>query len=76
MEFRKLNNTELEVTKPAPVMEPIKTVHNRRFIREQLKAIKASKDAFVTARNAEIAECQAILDEMDRVGVVEAGEVL
>ena len=74
MEFRKISDTEIEVIKTAPVQE-VKTIHKRKFIREQLKAIRAQKDAFVAERNIEIAECQAILDEMDRIGVVEDGSV-
>lgn len=70
MEFTKISDTEIEVTKTAPV-QTVKTKYERKFIREQIRAIKASRDEFVAQRNVEIDECQEILAEMDRAGVVE-----
>lgn len=69
-QYRKLSETELEVTKPAPIIEPIVTKYERSFIEQQIIQIQKSKDEFDAQRDVELAECQAILEEMDKQGVI------
>jgi len=74
MEITKTSECEVEVTKTKPE-EVVKTKYERGFIEEQIKTIQAQKDREVAQRDAELAECQAILDEMNKLEVITKEEV-
>jgi len=69
METVKLSEYVMEVTITKPV-EFVTTRHERGFIEKQIINIQAQKDAYDALRDAEIAECQAILAAMDVLGIV------
>ncbi len=69
METIKISDSEVEVTKTKPE-EVVKTKYERGFIEEQIVQIQKSKDEFCALRDAELAECYAIRDEMDKLLVV------
>ena len=69
----KISDTEIEMEKITPeVRTTVK--YERGFIESQIKAIQASKDAYDAQRDAEIAECNSILAEMDLLGIKVAVE--
>lgn len=71
METNKISNTQLEVTKE--VVTPTKIerrVYERKFIEDQIKAITEQRDELIAIKEAELAECQAILAEMDKQGII------
>jgi hypothetical protein len=65
----KISDSEIEITKPEIVETAKVTRYKRKFIKEQLASIKADKKAYVALRDAEIAECQAILNAMTELGI-------
>jgi hypothetical protein len=70
MESKKLDNFTIEVTKQAPQPEPVKTAYQRKYIEEQMVEIQRQKDEQMAQRDAELAECQDILKEMDKQGIL------
>lgn len=70
METKKLNEFEIEITKDAPIIEKIVTKYERTFIENQIVEIQKSKDVFNDLRDAELAECQTILSEMDKLMII------
>lgn len=69
MNTKKLDNFILEITKPAPIAEPIKQTFEREFIEKQIIAITKQRDDMIASKEAELAECQSILAEMDKLGI-------
>jgi hypothetical protein len=70
----KISECEVEVTKTKPE-EVVKTKYERGFIEEQIKQITKQRDEYVAQREVELAECQAILDEMNKLEVITKEEV-
>lgn len=70
MDAIKIDDNTLEVTKQEPTPAPTVTKYERSFIEQQIKNIQAQKDRDNALRDAELKECQNILDEMDKQGVV------
>lgn len=66
---RKINETSIEVTKQAEIPAPVKTTYERKFIEEQIVSITKQRDELIALKNKELAECNAILAEMDKLGV-------
>jgi len=65
----KISDSSIEMDKVTPeVRTTVK--YERSFIEQQRKDIIKQSDDFVAARMKEVAECDAILSEMDRLGVV------
>lgn len=70
METNKISNTQLEIIKE--VITPVKIerrVYERDFIEKQIIAITAQRDETIALKEAELAECQAILKSMDELGI-------
>ena len=68
----KISDTAIEIDKVTPAI-PEKITrqrYERKFIEEQIIAITAQRDEMIALKEAELAECQAILSEMDKLGVV------
>ena len=70
----KISDSEIEITKPEIIETAKVTRYKRKFIKEQLAKIKADKKAYVALRDAEIAECQAILNAMTELGITNETE--
>jgi len=70
METAKISDYEIEITKEKPV-ESVTTKYERGFIEQQIKNIQKQRDDDDALRDAEIAECVAILKEMDKLGIIE-----
>lgn len=66
---KKISDTEIEISKEKPA-EIIITKYERSFIESQIKAITEQRDAYNAQRDIEIAECQSILTEMDKLEIV------
>lgn len=64
---RKISSSELEITKT----ETVVSVVNRKYIRELLKDVRARKQAAIESYDLEIAELQAIIQEMDSLNIQE-----
>jgi len=65
----KVSETCLEVTKTIPEVD-VKTRHERAAVEQQLKEIEAQREYANIRFDEQAAEVQAILDEMDKQGVV------
>jgi hypothetical protein len=55
------------------ISEKIETISNkyeRSFIESQIKMITEQRDTFVSARNAELKECEDILAVMEKEGII------
>jgi predicted lactoylglutathione lyase len=71
MEYTKISATQLEVTKE--IITPVKVetqTYERKFIEDQIKAITESRDEMIALKEAELKECQDILDAMNAKGIV------
>jgi len=71
MEYTKLSATQLEVTKE--IITPVKVeknVYDRKFIEEQIQNITAQRDEQIALKEAELKECQGILTQMDKKGII------
>ena len=69
-QFSKLDDYTLQVISQPITPEPITTTYDRTFIENQLVAIQAQLDDYTAARQAELDNCQSILDQMDAQGIV------
>jgi hypothetical protein len=69
METVKISEHVMEVTIAKPV-EFVTTRHERGFIEQQIINIQKQKDTYDALRDAELAECQEILSEMNKLGIV------
>ena len=70
MEAKKLSETSIEITRE--VITPTVTKkdrYERKFIEDQILAITAQRDELIAIKEAELAECVAILAEMDKLGI-------
>lgn len=67
---KRISDCEIEITSQKTQPEPIKIIYNRAFIEEQIKRIITARDTYIASRNADIAECQTILNEMDKLGII------
>ena len=76
METTKIDSYTIEITKPIPVVEKEVVTYNRTFIENQIIAIQKSKDDFDALRDAELAECNQILAEMDKLNIVVKPEII
>ncbi len=76
METKKLSDTQLEVTRetPQPVVE--KQTYERNFIENQIINITKQRDDLIALKEAELAECVAILAEMDLKGIITKEELV
>ena len=70
METKKISEFEIEITKPAEIVVPAVATYDRSFIETQILSITKDRDNYVTLRNAELAECEGILSEMKKLGIV------
>lgn len=70
----KLSDSSIQLEKIIP--QEVKSVsYERTFIEQQIKNITFQRNEMIAAKEAELAECQAILAEMDKVGVLTEGVV-
>lgn len=76
IQYNKINENELEVTKLTQILEPTKIVYERSFIENQIITITEDRDSYVAKRNIEIAECEKILSEMTRLNIVTKVETM
>lgn len=65
---KKISDTEIEMEKVVPETRTI-VRYERKFIESQRTEIIKQRDAYVVARNVELAEVDAILKAMDDAGV-------
>ena len=69
MQATKVDEFTISVDKIIPETTVTNT-YERSFIEQQIISIQAQKDAYDAQRDAELADCQAILDAMDAQGIV------
>lgn len=74
MEYKKVSNTELEVTKQIPITMPIISRYKRSFIESQIIAITQQRNDMIALKEAELKECNDILKQMDNLGIVKEEE--
>jgi len=70
IQYKKLDEQTLEVTKPVPQPEPIVNKYERSFIENQIIAITKQRDEMIALKEAELKECQNILQKMDELEIV------
>jgi len=75
METIKISNTEIEVSKTIPEVV-VTQKYERGFIEEQIVQITKQRDEYVAQREAELAECESILAEMDKLDIVKKEDVI
>jgi hypothetical protein len=71
MESKKISDYEIEITKE--VITPTTTTkqtYERAFIESQILAITQQRDALIAQKEAELKECQDILQAMKDLGIV------
>jgi hypothetical protein len=71
LETNKISEVELEVTKE--IVTPIQTEtknYKREFIENQIIEITKQRDEMIALKEAELLECQTILAEMDKQGII------
>jgi hypothetical protein len=71
METKKIDDYTIEIKKTinsAPVTTT--TNYERKFIEEQIINITSQRDSLIAHKQAELDECQDILAEMDKLGIV------
>ena len=69
MQFKKLSDTQIEITKPIQATT-IKYNYDRKFIENQIIQITKQRDDLMKIKDEELLECQTILNEMDKLGIV------
>lgn len=67
--YKKLSEEELEVTTQEVAPAPTKIVYERSFIENQIEQITKDKADYIAKRDAELAECEAILSSMNELGI-------
>ena len=67
----KISDTSISMDKVTPAVTVTNT-YERGFIEGQIKSITAQRDAYVAARQVELDECNAIIAEMDKLGILTA----
>jgi hypothetical protein len=70
IQYKKLDEQTLEITKPVPQPEPIVNKYERSFIENQIIAITKQRDEMIALKEAELKECQDILQKMDELEIV------
>lgn len=70
LESKKISDNEIEITQPVETPEVVKTIYERGFIENQIVEITRQRDEFNALRDAEIANCNSILAEMDKLKIV------
>jgi len=73
METTKISEYEVEVSKTIPEVV-VKQRYERGFIEEQIVQITAQRDEMIALKEAELAEVNAILAEMDKLEVIKRGD--
>jgi hypothetical protein len=68
-QYKKIDEYSIEITHELPIPEVVKTTYERSFIENQIKTITEDRDNYVALRNTEIAECESILVEMDKLNI-------
>lgn len=66
----KVDDNTIEVTKQAPIPDPVVQKYDYNFLLTQRDAIQAQKDAFDAARDDELAEVNDLIAQADALGVV------
>lgn len=77
MESKKISDYVIEIkntTTPSPVTTT--QTYDRKFIEGQIVSITAQRDAMIAQKQAELDECNAILAEMDKLGIITKSEVV
>ena len=67
----KFDNYTLKVTETEDAPPPKIVNHDLKFLKSQLVAVQAQKDAFVALRNAEIDNLKFLIAEAKRLNVIE-----
>jgi DNA polymerase III alpha subunit (gram-positive type) len=70
MDAKKIDDYSIEITKQAPMPDPIKVTYERAFIEQQIKNITEQRDSLIALKESELKECTDILKEMDAQGIV------
>ena len=66
-----MNEPQFTIQIDKTIPEKVETVtYDRAFIEQQIISITEQRDEELAAREAELAECQAILKEMDKAGII------
>jgi ABC-type transport system substrate-binding protein len=68
--IEKVDDYTLQITTQPPTPEPIVQTYDRTFIENQIISIQKQKDDFDALRDAEIAQCQDILAQMDTQNII------
>lgn len=69
MDFTKLDDNTLQATTIPVTPEPVTNTYDYDFLQQQLIDIQAQKDRDNAARDAELAEVQALIDAADQLGI-------
>lgn len=69
MNFKKLNDYEIEITEEIIKPETIKKTYKRDFIENQIIEITKQRDEMIALKEKELKDCQDILKEMDKLNI-------
>lgn len=68
--YTKIDEEVLEVTKQEVAPAPVVTTFKRDFIENQILEITKQRDEMIALKEKELLECQNILAEMDKLGII------
>lgn len=68
-EYTKIDDSTMEVVKPAPVVEPTIVTYNIDQLKAQELSILQSKNDYVEERNKELEEVRSLIAEAERLGL-------
>ena len=71
MEYKKISDTQIEVTKPMEVTETpaVSKVYDYAFLKQQVINITAQRDEMIALKESELLEVQTLLNEADKLGI-------
>lgn len=70
MQTIKINENTIQIIKQEPLKEPVATNYERSFIENQILEITKQRNEMIALKEKELLECQTILAEMDKLGIV------
>ena len=73
--FNKIDEGTMEVIKSVQVAEPVKTIYTIDFLRNQELSILKSMNDFVDARQAELTDVRALIDQAVKLGLKTSQEM-
>lgn len=73
--INKIDASTMEVVKNIPIVEPVKTTYTMDFLKSQELSILKSMNDFIDARQVELADVRALIDQATSLGLKTQAEI-